>query len=481
MTNQERLKLLEKMSRLKHVEDENVSTADVFLPLPMHRMALRPEMVIIRGGRGTGKSALFRFLRTSGPLLRDFFQDTSLPDASFIDAFSDDSQAHPQPIVLDSIAATRSMGSLRVFWMTHLLVRIQAGLPGSPPLPPQLVTVREGREHDLAQWLPWAEANIGQVASALDGLESYLSKQKRTVFATYDHLDRLGEFDREVRSRYASSLLALWLSLSNRFRHLRAKIFLRDDLFEDAEGSFADASKLRPRSIALDWTVEALYRVVVRQLAAPSDEHPSRLKEMRTWLRSIAGLQLTERQGFGLLPGEMPETVQRAFADRLTGRLMGKGLKKGFTYRWIPNRLQDANVRIVPRSFLVLLGHAAEDAKNRSPGNINRLMSPQSLVAALVPTSRARVKEISEEYPIVNRLENLRGLEVMLERDEVIRRLAKPVPAEHAGLPQNGESVLDELLRIGVLKERDDGRIDVPDIYRYGFDIKRKGGVARPK
>jgi hypothetical protein len=108
-------------------------------------------------------------------------------------------------------------------------------------------------------------------------------------------------------------------------------------------------------------------------------------------------------------------------------------------------------------------------------------MDPQSLVAALRPTSRARVKEISEEYPIVNRLENLRGLEVMLERTETVKRLGKPVPGEQGGLPKNGDIVLDELLRIGVLKEREDGRIDVPDIYRYGFDIKRKGGVARPK
>jgi hypothetical protein len=481
MTPQERLKLLEKMSRLKHIEDENVKTAEVFLPLAMHRMALRPEVVIIRGGRGAGKSALFRFLRTSGALLREFFEDTSLPDAVFLDAFSDDNQAHPHPVVLDSVGTTHSLGGLRVFWMTHLLVRAQSGLPGSPPLPPQLVAAREGHEHDIDRWLPWAEANVGQVAAALDKLEAYLSSQKRVVFATYDHLDRLGEFDREVRNRYASTLLALWLSLSNRYRYLRAKIFLRDDLFEDAESSFADASKLRPRSIALDWTVEELYRVVVRHLAAPSDEHPSRLKEMRAWLKSIPGLLLTDHKGLGLIPGPMPDDVQHAFAERLAGKLMGKGLKKGFTYRWIPNRLQDARVRIMPRSFLALLGYAAEDAKGASLGNINRLMEPQNLVAALRPTSQARVREISEEYPIVSRFENLRGLEVMLERSETVKRLGKPVPGERSGLPKNGDTVLDELLRIGVLKERDDGRIDVPDIYRYGFDIKRKGGVARPK
>ena len=44
---------------------------------------------------------------------------------------------------------------------------------------------------------------------------------------------------------------------------------------------------------------------------------------------------------------------------------------------------------------------------------------------------------------------------------------------------RNGAAVLDELKRIGVVSVRDDGRIDVPDIYREGFGIKRKGGTKR--
>jgi hypothetical protein len=41
--------------------------------------------------------------------------------------------------------------------------------------------------------------------------------------------------------------------------------------------------------------------------------------------------------------------------------------------------------------------------------------------------------------------------------------------------------VLDELVRLGVVAIRPDGRVDVPDIYRSGFGILRKGGVARPR
>jgi hypothetical protein len=41
--------------------------------------------------------------------------------------------------------------------------------------------------------------------------------------------------------------------------------------------------------------------------------------------------------------------------------------------------------------------------------------------------------------------------------------------------------VLHTLIELGAMSERDDGRIDVPDIYRYGFGILRKGGVKRPR
>jgi hypothetical protein len=164
----------------------------------------------------------------------------------------------------------------------------------------------------------------------------------------------------------------------------------------------------------------------------------------------------------------------------LAGPTMGKGEKKGYTHRWIPNRLQDARVRIVPRSMLTLIRNAAEYACWNGPGAAYlRLLTPLELQAALEPTSRRRTAELMEEHPVVGRLESLRELTVMLPRAEVVKRLRKPVSDD--GFGDDGERVLQELLHIGVLDERLDGRLDVPDIYRYAFDIKRKGGVAHPR
>jgi hypothetical protein len=206
--------------------------------------------------------------------------------------------------------------------------------------------------------------------------------------------------------------------------------------------------------------------------------------EMRGWLEEVPGLRIVPWQEFGFLPPEMDERLQRAFAERLAGKLMGTGVKKGYTYRWIPNRLQDGRNRIVPRSILNLVGYACKEALQKPARKSNRLVTPQDLWAALRPTSHARVREVSEEFPPVKRLEGLQGEQVLLDRGLVIERLANATPEERTHAQMSAEAVFDELVRLGVLVIRDDrygkGRIDVPDLYRYGFGILRKGGVRRP-
>ena len=106
MNSEERIPLLERMARLTHEEAENVTShARTFLPLPSHHLALRPEMVVIRGGRGAGKSALFHVLKELGPKVQQLFQDERISEAFWVDSFSDEGTAHPSVMTLDSLAA----------------------------------------------------------------------------------------------------------------------------------------------------------------------------------------------------------------------------------------------------------------------------------------------------------------------------------------------------------------------------------------
>lgn len=68
----------------------------------------------------------------------------------------------------------------------------------------------------------------------------------------------------------------------------------------------------------------------------------------------------------------------------------------------------------------------------------------------------------------------------MLARKVAVDALSRASSSEDE-YGTDGEMVLHTLIELGAMSEREDGRIDVPDIYRYGFGILRKGGVKRPR
>lgn len=43
------------------------------------------------------------------------------------------------------------------------------------------------------------------------------------------------------------------------------------------------------------------------------------------------------------------------------------------------------------------------------------------------------------------------------------------------------EGIMQYLIQLGVVESRLDSRINIPEIYLYGFKVKRRGGVQRPQ
>lgn len=365
----------------------------------------------------------------------------------------------------------------RVMWVGHLVGCLSEAMPEVAAVPAAFKEVWHDR-NDIERWVAVADANLAPLTSWLDRVHEKLLSNHQEVVVLYDHLDKIGTTSPREREKATSSLLALWLSLSNRYRALRAKIFVREDLFEASLSGSADASKLRSRSVSLGWDVASLYRMLIRQMAAQSPE-------MRSWIEDTQNrVPLESRAGLGWFPPdplrEHGKPSQEAFVEHLAGKQMGRGVKKGFVYRWIPDRLQDARGAIAPRSMINLIAYAAERARPSPKAMYKRLLHPLELQAALELTSKQRVDELAEEHVVVYRLDALDGLIVPVERPKLVERLARATKRED-GFGDDGEAVVEELERIGVLRPRENGRWDVPDIYRYGYGIKRKGGVARPK
>lgn len=481
LSKDQRDALLRELVALKTDEDDPTEISQRFLPLGAYAAALHTSKLVIRGERGAGKTTLFHLLGAlDAEQMRLMFPGASLTSGRVVEGFSERGKAHPSAALLDQLAEAGDDGALRAMWFGHLVGVLSESISAVAAPGGDFIKLWRAQRAEPVAWVGAAQAELGPLTTWLDRLDDQLSQTNAWVFVTYDHLDKLGFKSQAARRRFASTLMAMWLSLASRYERLRCKVFLREDLFQSALRGSADASKLQSRAVTLLWSPEDLYRALIRHLSAADG--------LRGWLsRAPKPIPLTERRPLGWFPPDsLPEdgpVSQRQLVWKLAGELMGEGVTKGYTHSWMMNHLQDAFGRVVPRSLLNLVKFAAEVALHRGPeARYARLLSPEELRAALVQTSLARVSELQEEHRVVQRLGSLRGMTLLGERDIFIRALReRPTEGLDDGFEADGAAVFDELVRLGALKLRPDGRVDVPDLYRFGFGIKRKGGVARPR
>ena len=144
-----------------------------------------------------------------------------------------------------------------------------------------------------------------------------------------------------------------------------------------------------------------------------------------------------------------------------------------------------------PRSFLEALREAADDTAERYPEH-ERALHRDSIRRGVRKASRMRVAELQEDYPWVHRLlDPLKGMVVPCQfeeieqrwgNDRVLNRLTEEVERDAVKLPprrveRGSEGVRQDLESLGVFFRMDDGRINVPDVFRVGYGLGRRGGV----
>lgn len=479
----ERRGLLDALSKLEPDADLSPERVQkVFLPLPEHRRILDDRIVLVLGERGVGKSALFHFLQTpEGATLLGRDETDQAIGRRWIVGFSETGMDHPPREAIEELArrSESAEDTIRRFWFGHMIGRIADSGDPAVPAPPPFVAVWREKPSEPAHWLPALE-DPARYVPWLDQVERALAAQGRTLVVTYDHLDKVGVRSREIRRRVLPPLLALWLSQSNRYRRLRAKIFLRRDLFDESVANTADVSKLLARAETLRWSVSALYRLLIRHLAADD--------RLRAWLtKGKWKIVLQQEAHLGWMPPEdLPvegPTSQQTLMGHLVGERMGKGTdpRSGYSWTWVPNHLQDARGIIAPRSMITLFKSAATRALNENPaGQWTRLLAPEELKEGLRETSYQRVLELREEHPVIMRLGRLHDVRLPAASGEVIDALSRVPEDGEDGFGEAGARVLEELARLGVIDKLPKDRIDIPDVYRLHFKLDRKGQKVKP-
>lgn len=440
----------------------------VYLP-SAHVKALRLESSLVIGARGVGKSFWTAVLRNPSlrALLGTTISDLTQAEVAIGFAVGEDIDAYPTSAVFAQLMEQRF--APYDIWRAVLLRWLA-----------QIVEVAIPVE-TWPQTVEWVRTELETVARIMKQADQRLVQTRRQGLIVFDGLDRTsqdwGRMDEAVRE-----LLRLVLELKS-YRALHGKVFLREDQWGRAQG-IPDASKLKPTSATLKWWPHDLHGLLVHLLInAPAPQG----ELLRNFLSQGHSRPFTEERQVWLLDQKLmlDSQDQRALFERLAGPWMGKDARRGVPYVWSVSHLADARGETSPRSFLAAIRKAAEDSCERHLEG--RPLHFDSIRRGVQAASGIRIAELAEDHPWIRRVcEPLEGISVPCTLDLLTEcwsnRFSEGPAALHEfrlpqGVSQGWRGVHEELEQLGVLERMLDGRVNMPDLYRVGFRLGRKGGV----
>ncbi|GGZ41345.1 hypothetical protein GCM10010387_39570 [Streptomyces inusitatus] len=445
-----------------------------------HRLALHVDTTVVRGGRGVGKTFWCRSLLDDQ--LRDVAAEEYRIERLRNLKVSPGYSAILNPDLYPGAGELASLvdSGVRAYdlWNAVLLVAL-----GQPEL---------HGEMDWEDRIAWVQSNPGARDRTVARADKQAQADKITHLVLFDALEHL-HLVRVQADRLVAGILQLALEMRLSTKNIRCKIFIRPDMFDGALLHFPDASKLTSNAASLQWTTTNLYGLFFHYLG----NHES--VESASF-RSTTG-NWTEHAGRNLLPSTLlgDEQIQASVFSKLAGPYMGANYRKGITYTWLPNHLMDGVEQVSPRSFLNALNMAVDETRGKYASHPYAIYH-EGIRKGVQSASQTRVNEIREDMPWVRTvIEPLAGQQVPIDQKLVLdlwqgSNLTATLGREADRANTGGDEakvrtgpryaddylrLIDELMALGVMRRRKDGRIDLPDVYRIAFSIGRKGGVPK--
>jgi cellulose biosynthesis protein BcsQ len=445
-------KVLEELEFPTGTAEHQAHLRDTFVETNIMTRALQPNVPLVIGRKGTGKTAVFRFLMESGennafvilaPTTLRGAMSWQLSPAGFKEA---EKMFGAQGASWRELWTAYTCLACHLQWTDGRQVvpePLRAALTPPPQSELEAIAVLErllGTPKSsilLRQWLQHLDMAATETTLLLfDGLDSGFGSSHA---------------ERERRTDAVSGLLSMVVDVGETLKRLQFKILLRRDIWKRLR--FDNKSHFFGRSVELAWDSKPDYLTVV----------------LRQALRAQSFRELVGADDVRQLEGQTArddDAVHRVW-NRLVGERM-KGGRATYTSNWVWSRLGDANGDHSPRTLLQMFASATarERAEHKRAPYERSVLRPRTLMDSLDEVSRQAVDALLEEYselvPLRAQLENL-GKTPVHARD--LDGLAEEVAlAREVGL-----------LSVYEGNESDPIRYRVPDLYRLGLGMTRYG------
>ena len=318
-------------------EQDKLLLTSLFLRT-QHVQHLRdPRVVLVTGGKGSGKTALFLYATTreGGALAVHGPQRRLAPD--ILCKFQDD------------------LPTMDVFWRLYML----AALPektttkiSDPDVRSAVRTLAQLLEGPalMDEAIRLLKGDLGvRVLAVWKQLDSDWAAERTAMTFCLDGLDTAFKGDIERRKRGLADLFTAWQSTFAALTAVQIKVFLRSDLWQSL--SFPEKSHFRGKELKLTWDRHDLWRMVTkRALSSPGFSEwcaaPSRF---------VPSGDAIETAG---------ERDLHPVLDRLFEHHIWAG-KNSLSRNWILRRLEDAREAVYPRDLICLLQEAIPSERER--------------------------------------------------------------------------------------------------------------------
>jgi len=443
----------------------------VYMPRA-HAKALKLESNLVVGSRGVGKS--FWTAALVAPDLRTMLgssvRELENAQVSVGFAVNDNIDAYPNmEVFADLLGASFTPYEI---WRAVVL-RWLAAIAGE-----------EMPVNDWRTTVAWVRSNPEPLVKCIQKANVKLQENGKKGLVVFDALDRSSN-DWRTMDAIVRDLLRVVLWLKS-YPAIHSKVFLREDQYVRTVTDFPDASKLLATKSDLTWQPHDLHGLLWQLLCNAPRSHGEVLRNI---YGKIVGHNPERLENYWSLTedAKFDGPKQRALFSALAGPWMGRDRRRGVPYVWSVSHLADGRRQTSPRSFLAAIRAAAEDSSGKYSGH-SYALHYESIKRGVQKASEIRIAEIAEDYPWVKiLLQPLESLTVPCEFSAIQSRWDQNFPGDLPTISQNGlppqhiergwSGIMEDLTRLGIIEKMKDGRVNMPDLYRVGFGLGRRGGV----
>jgi cellulose biosynthesis protein BcsQ/stress-induced morphogen len=425
-----------------------------FVDTRLVNRSIHPQIPLVLGRKGTGKTAIFRRL----------MEDETKPSVVVV---SPAPLRRNRPWLMGSdefktidICLSKTGASWREFWALQICLACHLSQPEKrvkiDDALADIVTHEPETELQVVRCMEALLSNAQVGLLAKDWLTRLDRKAALDTLLLFDGLDTgFGneKADRDRRNRAITGLFSLVTDVGDNLQNFRFKIVLREDIWRKL--SFENKSHFFGRSVTLTWTEKAdFFKVAIK----PALRSPN----FQQIVKSVINPNLLDNSDYWV-EAQVFEVWNLLVGERV------KGGKSAFTRNWVWNRLADGSDNRNPRSLLQLFRVATDWETRENQRNVypKTVIRSRALISSLEQVSQLALDAlVKEEFPELQKLiDQLKGIARSPFQETELSNVDEELSlAREVGLLSVYEGTEDAVQRY-----------KVPDLYRLGIGMTRKG------